>query len=45
MKEFWRVVELFIISLWLLMTLMFIKTHRTKHEQEQITACKVDFTF
>lgn len=36
-KPFWRVVELSMLSLAVVtMNLTFIKTHRTKHEQEQI---------
>lgn len=36
-KPFWRVVELSVLLLAVVtMSLMFTKTHRTKHEQEQI---------
>lgn len=36
-KPFWRAVELSVLLLAVVtMSLMFTKTHRTKHEQEQI---------
>lgn len=36
LEQFWRVVELSLTSLVVIMILTFIKTHRTRHDQEQI---------